>query len=135
MRNFLAILLMTGVVGNAAAASWTVVYTDPKFTMYINKEDVWRSGGTAKMWAMVDYATPLPSLNPEGSYLPSTFLSSVSLHEYDCVERKFHLLQGAAYEDHMGEGRQAWQIKGPREWEYVKPGSTVEIHLKAACKK
>jgi hypothetical protein len=134
LKNIVFILLI-GFTGTAVAASWIRAQQDSDGSMFVDKERMWRSDGTVKMWSMNDFTQPKPSFNPPGSGLPNTFVSTISLMEYDCNERKTRILQGYAYEDHKGEGRQAWEMRGPREWDYIKPSSNIEVLWNIACKK
>jgi len=134
LRNFVTAFLLLLAAENAIAASpWILVYTGPGMSMYLNKEGIYRTNGTTKMWRLSDHHKPIPWPFGERKTSPKQILSAVSLDEYDCTERRVRNLSTANYESHMGNGRLVYATDGPAEWSYVRPGVVAVDNLKVAC--
>lgn len=85
------------------------------------------------MWAMNTFRTGQSSLQKPP--LPTTFRSIAILHEYDCTEQRLRVLQGTAYEGDKGQGRIAFTVNRPGDFEYVTPGTQDEQRWNIACSK
>lgn len=134
MKKLLIVCVIAVLSSNVVAAdSWNYIEHDDDTALWVQKDSIWRSGGNVKMWSMHDHRVPSASLNAPP--LPTTFLSTVSLFEYDCTDRRARSLQGTAYEDAKGSGRIAFTNDKPGAWEYIKPGSMNEKRWNIACKK
>ena len=78
MRNSTIAIFLAALAGNACAG-WTVTAKDDTQTAYADIDNIRHIGSTARMWTMMDFATPksLPGL--------PKYVSTVRLQEFDCI--------------------------------------------------
>lgn len=126
MRNSLVAIFLAALAGNAAAA-WTAIDKDESGTTHVDMDTIRRSGGNIKMWTMMSFTTPHRFSNG------TTYLSSVTLYEFDCAEQRKRMLQGIAYSAPMREGEIVFTFSTPADWSYVTPGTVNELQFKIAC--
>lgn len=128
MRNEIVAIFLAALTGNAVAG-WTALSRSETQISYVDKDSIRSSGSTVKMWSLVDYVQPR-KLNNKVEYL-----STVTLHEFDCADRRMRTLQSSAYEGQMREGANVYIASNtPWKWEYVEPGTVGEAKLEVACK-
>ena len=125
---FLTVLLL--LASESAYGEWTVFATDGKGnTVYIDRESVLRKGNTVKIWVLLDGATVHETV--EGR----PFLSSRTLHQYDCQKERFRFLGFALFSEHMGSGQLVESNQYALDWERVPPKGSARRLLDFVCNK
>lgn len=128
MRNSITGIFFAALTGNAVAG-WTVIGENAEIAFYVDSDTIRRSGNTVKMWSLINYSAP-QKLGKEKS-----FMSGVSLSEYDCGERKARVLQSTPFKGKMREGEALFTSNTVGEWSYPLPGSVSYAELEIACTK
>jgi hypothetical protein len=119
------IFLMTG---NAQAA-WTVVDSSVSPHLYVDAENVRRTGDVARIWTVLDYAAPQSTADRGG------YSSIVILQEIHCTEGKTRAIQMSMYSGRMGAGTILLNRSFEGEWTYARPGTNFDKEAKIACAK
>ena len=113
-----------------AHADWRFLTADRKGnTVYFDPETVARSGNFAKVWVLFDAITARETL--EGS----TFLSSRTLHQYECAKKRFRFLAFALFSGKMGTGQLVATDHYLFEWERVPSKGSAHRLLELVCSK
>jgi hypothetical protein len=98
---------------------------------YAARSTIRRSGGTVRMWEMVDgKKAPITNLEGKSAY------STRNLVEYDCRRSRSRVLAGSAYEGHSGKGALIGsEVFTPAlAWESIgADGGYKGLFLKIAC--
>jgi Surface-adhesin protein E len=129
MKGFLLITLLVLSIG-PAYAEWTRFATDGKGnTIYIDPQTILRKGNLVKIWVLIDAKTPHETI--EGVL----FLSSRTLHQYDCGKERFRFLMFALFSGNMGSGQMVHSNLYLLEWESVPRKGTARRLLSMVCKK
>ena len=105
--------LMLMAVSAGAMAEWTKMSEMGGIDghdFYIDLSTIRRSGNTAKMWTLRDFKKAKP-LSDNKSYL-----STVSLHEYDCNKGQERYLSLVTYSGNMKNGDIVSQWEGEEKW-------------------
>jgi surface-adhesin protein E len=129
MKHFFLIGLLL-LSNELAYAEWTLFTTDGKGnTIYTDPNTVRRKGSLVKIWVLIDSNSVRETI--EGV----SFLSSRTLHQYDCEKGRFRFLAFALFSGNMGSGQMVHSNTHVLEWEPVpQKGSALRL-LKWVCKK
>jgi hypothetical protein len=125
MRLRLLLLLM--LVPPSAWAAWNAVEQNPTGTVYADAASVARSGSTATMWWVLDYAS-------YQRMVEVGYFSQKSRSEFDCGQRRVRTLELSLRAEHMGEGKAVYADDSAQEWETIDAGSVAEKLWQLACK-
>ena len=128
MRIFLVILLI--LLGNAfsAYADWVGFTEDGKGnTVYIDPDTIHRKGKLVKIWVLLDARTPHETI--EGT----PFLSSRTLHQYDCEKARFRFLAFLLFSGNMGSGQTVHANHTILDWEPVPAKGVARRVLERVC--
>ncbi|HKY71897.1 MAG TPA: surface-adhesin E family protein [Nitrospira sp.] len=124
---FLPTLL--ALANGIAHAEWKFLTTDGKGnTVYFDPETVSRSGSFAKVWVLLDAITAHETL--EGS----SFLSSRTLHQYDCAKKRFRFLAFALFSGKMGTGQLVATDHYLFGWERIPSKGSTHRLLELVCR-
>lgn len=121
------VLLMAAAILAAApaCAEWTEYSSfqdDKKF--YFDRSTVHVAPtGSRRVWTLSDYAIP----DKAGDSSLKRFL------EFDCVEKRYRVLQAMFFKGRMGGGTPSESINGPSKWSYVAPETVGETLLHIIC--
>jgi hypothetical protein len=135
MVRAMALIVTTGLVAAGSPASakpaagpvWAKLEVLPEGTIYINSASIRRSGTSADMWVLIDYAQPQPDRTGKS-------IRSDKLHyRYDCAGRQESILTSAAYAGAMATGVVVDTNNDPPKLTPVSPGTTAEQMLMRAC--
>lgn len=102
-----------------------------EFDFYAARSTIHRSGGTVRMWEMLDSKTA-----PIGIHEGRQFYSARNLVEYDCRRSRHRILAASAYEGHTGKGALVGsEVFTPAlAWQSIGPDSGYQgLFLKIAC--
>jgi hypothetical protein len=129
MKRFLLITLLT-LGGGPAYGEWTFFTKDGKGnTVYIDRGTVLRKGKFVKIWVLLDSTTVRETV--EG--VP--FLSSRTLHQYNCEKERFRFLAFTLFSGNMGSGQMVHAEHYVLEWEPVPSKGSARRLLSLVCKK
>jgi hypothetical protein len=118
------------VTDGAAYAEWRFLTTDGKGnTVYFDPDTVSRQGTFVKVWVLLDATTARETL--EGV----SFLSSRTLHQYDCVKERFRFLGFTLFSGNMGSGQTVQAEYHVLDWERIPSKGSSRRLLKWACSK
>ena len=109
-------------------AEWVKVEGNEFVTFYVYPASIHKKGNWATMLTLVDFKT----VNNSGG---RPHMSSKTLHEYDCSENLWRLLNYSYYSENMGGGEMVYSEASLGTWEPVKPGSGTKTRWKIACGK
>ncbi|HRQ05064.1 MAG TPA: hypothetical protein PK580_03775 [Nitrosomonas halophila] len=124
----------------SVAAEWTLLMSDTVRTeapgtvagrgtkVFIDKNSITREGTRATMYTLTDYESPLMVGGKRQ-------LSTKSLDEYDCENRKYRTLAYYWYSRHQAKGDLVYDDTAPGRMLPVIDGSTIEDAWKIACGK
>lgn len=131
--NCLGAILGVVVAGSAMAApaaksSWTVFEKMPEGVIYIDQASIRRSGDSADMWVLIDYAQPQPDRTGKN------ILSDKLHYRYDCAGQQESILTSAAYAGAMATGAVIDTNTDAPKMMPVGPGTTAEQMLQRACR-
>jgi len=129
MKGFVLITLL--VLSNGPAyAEWTRFAIDGKGnTIYIDPESILRNGNLVKLWVLMDAKTPNETIDGV------SFLSSRTLHQYDCRNERFRFLLFILFSGNMGSGHVVHSYNYVLDWESVPPKGAARRLLNSVCKK
>lgn len=126
-RIFLMLLLV--LVSSNALAEWINVGGNEYSTIFADPASILRVGNMVKMLSLYD--TDIAQL--VGSI---SFMSSKTLDEYDCTEKKeSRTLAFYWYSGNMGEGNMLYSNTDPGKWSPVIPKSMSETLWDFVCGK
>jgi len=123
--NKVAFVLL--LASSPAWAAWKNVGKEDNGTTYADPATVVKSGGTVRMWSLLDY-------NDFQRMVEVGYFSQKSLVEYDCKAGQTRGLNVALHAEHMGNGKVIYADESPHEWEVLVPGTMGEVLWKFACK-
>ena len=130
MTRLLLIILLF-VSSAPAYAEWVeaVRYDQAGMTVYGDPDTARRNGNLVKMWVLIDFKTIQTS--PSGT----SYLSSKQQREYDCAEKRQHMLVVTVFMGNMGSGNVVYNNSDEQPWEPVSPESAAQGLWKVACGK
>jgi surface-adhesin protein E len=129
MKPFLFIALML-LSNDVAYAEWILLTTDGKGNaVYTDPETVRRNGNLVNIWVLLDSHTVHETI--EG--VP--FLSSRTLHQYDCRKGRFRFLGFSLFSDNMGSGQIIHSNREILDWEPVPQKGVARRLLKFVCQR
>ena len=129
MRVFVVTLIIMLTHGSASA-EWIGFSMDGKGnTVYIDQDSVARKGKLVKIWVMLDGAAVRETMDGVA------FLSSRTLHQYDCEKERFRFLAFALFSGNMGSGQMVHANHTILDWEPVPPKGVARRLLERVCKK
>jgi hypothetical protein len=131
MKKILILLLL--MISTNVFAEWLrfADNDDGNETVYVDLETIKRKGNKVKMWNLFDFKTAKISPLDNRSYL-----SQLSLNEYDCEEETNRTLDFYFYSGNMRGGEVvASQSNIKQEPTAILPGSMGEGLFKIACGK
>jgi hypothetical protein len=129
MKRLVLITLFVLSTGSAHA-EWTFFATDGKGnTVYIDRDTVSRKGSLVRIWVLLDAMTVHETL--EG--VP--FLSSRTLHQYNCEKERFRFLTFSLFSGNMASGQMVHSDHYILDWEPVPPKGSARRLLNWVCKK
>ena len=108
-------------------AEWVVFESVPEATIYVDPSTVQRSGDSAEMWVLIDYAQPLP--DKTGKQVMSDKLH----YRYDCKARLLSIVDTSAHTGPMATGQLVNVNPDAPEVTPVPPGTTAEKMWRHAC--
>jgi len=118
------------LASESAYGDWSLFATDGKGnTVYIDRDTALRKGSIVKIWVLLDGRTVHETV--EGK----PFLSSRTLHQYDCQKERFRFLSYALFSENMGSGQVVESSHSMLEWERVPPKGSARRLLNFVCKK
>lgn len=122
-----ALLLAAAVAVSCPVwAIWTPIDEGDRRTVLVDFETIRATSAfVRRVWVMYDYSNP-DELGVQ---------SRKGLHEVDCKQERWRLIQLSAHRGSMGSGEVVASgiPDRPRQWLFVAPGSTVEAILEAVC--
>lgn len=89
-----------------AWGAWEEIARREGQALFIDAETIRGDGNLRRVWTMCSYAEP----NADGA------LSTRSLVEYDCAERRYRILTISTHTECMGEGRTLRVEAAPDPW-------------------
>jgi hypothetical protein len=107
-------------------AAWQTVDASGNGTTYADPGTIARSGNSARMWWLLDYAS-FQRMVEVG------YFSHKAQSEFDCAQRRTRVLELTLRAEHMGEGKSVYSDETPHDWEAVAAGSATEKLWKVAC--
>jgi hypothetical protein len=112
------------VVAPAAWAGWEEIASRDGQALFIDQETIRRDGSLRRVWTLCSYAAP----NADGA------LSTKSLIEYDCADRRYRILTISAHEECMGEGR-TLHVEAALDpwWRDIVPGTVAAKVHRQVC--
>jgi hypothetical protein len=119
-------MLLLALVSDYALAEWINVGGDEYSTIFADPSSILRAGNIVKMLSLYD--TDIAQV--AGSI---SFMSSKTLDEYDCKEKRSRTLAFYWYSGNMGEGNLLYGNTDPGEWGSVIPKSLSETLWGFAC--
>ena len=123
MRLVLCLLLTL-----AAAPAWAEYgqwgEIPGKATFYIDPNTASRDGNLRRIWSIADMKKRVEGV-----------LSSQSLYEFDCKEKRYRTLSFSMHSGHMAHGEIISKNNRPSEWEYIPPGNFLAETLRLVCSK
>jgi hypothetical protein len=129
-----AILMMIlAVVSSSAAAEWTAVSSNEKFTVYVESATIRKNGNMVEIWQLFDEKTA-------ETVAGITYMSSKDQEEFDCKEKLARPLYSTYHSGNMGRGEIVFTNETPGNsiygnWTPVMPGTIIETLWKFACGK
>jgi hypothetical protein len=130
MKHIFLMALLLLLTSESAYAEWTFFATDGKGnTVYIDRQTVLRKGNTVKIWVLLDGTTVHETV--EGR----PFLSSRTLHQYDCQKERFRFLAFALFSQNMGSGQMVESNHYVLDWERVPVKGSARRLLDFVCNK
>ena len=124
----LTVLLL--LASESAYGEWTLFATDGKGNnVYIDRDSVLRKGKTANIWVLLDGMTVHETIQGR------PFLSSRTLHQYDCHKERFRFLAFALFSENMGSGQLVESNQYALDWERVPPKGSARRLLDFVCNK
>jgi len=122
------LMLMLGILlCGTVQAEWVGVGVNERLTGYVDPTTIRKSGNTVKMWSLHDYKTAR-------EFIGGSYMSSMFLHEYDCMEERARQLFNSFHSENMGKGNTIWSNNEPRNWLPIPPGSLGKAKWEIACK-
>lgn len=129
MKRILLTILFV-LASESAYAEWTFFATDGKGnTVYIDRNSVLRKGNTVKIWVLLDGTTVHETVQGR------PFLSSRTLHQYDCQKERFRFLAFALFSENMGSGQLVETNQYALDWERVPSKGSARRLLDFVCNK
>jgi Surface-adhesin protein E len=129
-RSVFFLITLLVLSNGPAYAEWKLFTTDGKGnTVYTDPDTILRKGNLVKIWVLIDSNTVHETI--EGV----SFLSSRTLHQYDCEKGRFRFLAFALFSGNMGSGQMVHSNHHVLEWEPVPPKGAGPRLLKWVCKK
>lgn len=127
--RLIALLTLLAAASGIAQAGWVEVGGNELAATYADAETIRKSGSTARMWHLIDYA------EARGIAGMKPYLSTKMEDEYDCVNDRMRTLSISLHSANMGEGEVLGTVTGPGEWRQVLPDTLVETLRAFACGK
>ena len=116
-----------------AYAEWAEVdkdYFSPgPWTIYIDPDSVLREGNLVTVWQLVDFKTM------QGGRSPTRFLSTKTLKQFDCAQRRLRLLAFTEFSRGMGTGISTGGYVDKDNWLPVEPESINHALWEVVCGK
>ena len=106
------------------ADEWTEWHEYKGNTYYVDFERIRKKDGHAYYWELVDKIKP--------DFLGE--LSSISLLEVDCKDKKSRTVAATYYTQPMGRGNPVRTDNRTKQWFYPRPGAELNHLLKFVCK-
>lgn len=124
MKHLLfALLLLT--LATAAWAEWVKFGEDSNYASYYYDPDtIEKDGRIVRVWEIQDLVKP----ERLGD------LSRRMRNEYDCDEKRYRILSGAAYSEQMAGGRTLLSRDVPGKWQLTTPETYHEELIALLCK-
>jgi hypothetical protein len=94
------------LIATPAWGAWEEIARREGQALLIDPETIRADGSLRRVWTMCSYAEP----NADGA------LSSKSLIEYDCAERRYRILTISTHTECMGEGKTLHVEAAPDPW-------------------
>lgn len=127
-------VILLSVASSAATAAdvWRPISKDPGGSSYAAPDTIMQYSGIKSMWQLRDNKSA-DSKSANGK----TYLSKLSLVEYDCNHEKLALIDEAFFSGKMSDGQlvdRAGTVLGAADkWVAIKPESTEEAMMNIAC--
>ena len=129
LKQFLLVGLIL-VSQGVAYAEWTLFTTDGKGNaVYTDPDTISRKGQLVRIWVLLDSNTVHETIDGVA------FLSSRTLHQYDCEKARFRFLAFSLFSGSMGGGQLIHSNHNVLDWEPVPPKGVARRLLKTVCKK
>ena len=127
MKKVLVLLLL--MVSTSVFAEWTKIGENGSLNAYVDFGSIRKSGNKIEMLKLGDFKAVQQTKD-------NRYLSTVSIDEYDCEEKKSRLLNFYWYSGNMGEGEVVYsQSNIKEEYHSIITDTFAEIFFKAACRK
>ena len=131
MKKLLLAILLT-FISTSAMAGWTLINGNENITLYADVKSKRKLGNKVKMWTLFDFKVP-QSVSGNESYL-----SFVTLDEYDCVNATKKTLSANFYSENMQKGsviHSSNYAVGESTHDPVAPNTLDEASWEKACGK
>jgi len=130
MPAFLLFALST--FNSEATAAWTRVGGNNDISgAYADPASIQKAGEMVRMKSLLDFR----SARTDHSRGDDPYLTEIDLREYDCKNRRYHLLRFSLRSGHMGDGKIVKSGPPIKDWWPVLPGSIGDALLQFACGK
>ncbi len=121
-------------------AEWVAIekkYQSPGLqTVYFDPDTLHRKGNLVTLWQLTDYRWAQGNVGLGRFGLdPSRFLSTQTLKQFDCVEKRLRLLAYMEFLGHKGTGRRNEGYVDKDHWLQVEPESINQALWVVACEK
>ena len=118
------IFIFTAIWSSKSFGEWEYVTKSVSGTVtYIDYSSVKKHGGHVYFWVLEDLIKP----DQYGD------LSYINYFQGDCALYRFKHLSGSYYKQAMGKGTVKNLSDQTPEWQYVPPGSVIQIYFKLVC--
>ena len=134
LSSFWSLITLLALYNIPAYAEWVAVEQDSLSpglqTVYIDSDNIHREGNLVTMWQLIDFRWMQG--NPRG---PTRFLSTKTLKQFDCAQRRLRLLAFTEFSHRMGTGISTGGYVDKDNWLPVEPESINHALWEVVCGK
>ena len=109
-------------------AEWVLVDRNDKAKVYVDSENINRTGEVVRVWVLDD----LKTVHTRGF---NTFLSTRAQEEHDCAKERFRLMAIEQFAGNMGTGNSIYKKSGESGWAPIPKGTLAQSVWKFVCGK
>lgn len=117
------ILVSAALLSQPVMAEWTIFSKTDISDIYIEPLSLRKIDDLRRVWVMEDRRT----------IVPKSYLSSRSLHEYDCKEERVRVIQRENFSERKLSGSPLPSPDNPNAWLYAAPGTVAAQILNLVC--